>query len=89
MGKVALKLDGKPLELTPPTPALDRLLAFLNSAPSDEVFTEQILAEKVKVSARHIAARNERFSAFTLLVNGKRYWGNPKAIKALREQVGQ
>jgi hypothetical protein len=87
MGKVALKLNGKPLDLNPPTPAADRLLTFLISAPVDEVFTEQMLAEKAKASARHLSTKSERFSSFTLLVNGKRYWGSAKAIAELRRQT--
>ncbi len=90
MGKVALKLNGKPLDLNPPLPTSERISAFLSKAPADELFRSYDIAECLKI--HQSAFLNERayreLTGFTYKVGPKRYWGHPKAIAELRRLVG-
>lgn len=86
---MALKLNGKPLDLSPKSPATDALRAWLDKAPQDEVFTGDVLSEKVKICRTSSLGRAKDLlgDKYTLVIRGTRYWGHPKAIQALRKQV--
>ncbi len=88
MGKVALKLNGqKPLDLNPKSPRIAGFKAFLDGAPIDDVFTQEWLVKNGKLSGSYFGQAKDTLPDHTFLVGRLRYWGNPKAIKALREQT--
>lgn len=82
---VVLKLNGKPFSLLRPSVKALQIKAELDALPSDEIFT------KDQLKTQHIAdyVNVKELAGYSLKVGARRYWGNPKAIAALSEQVGQ
>lgn len=91
MATKPLKLNGKLLNLHPPSIIVSRIAEFLDKSPHDELFTTEELAKRVAIGSQRPTqnAKNPALAAYSLLTGRNRYWGNPKAIAALREQVGQ
>lgn len=87
MGKIALKLNGKPLDLSPKSPAADKLKAYLDKAPADEVFTQEKVAKDAGIYVGALPVAKDKLDGYSHMIGRYRYWGNPKAIKALREQT--
>lgn len=97
MGKIALKLNGKPLDLNPVIPAsILKIRGFLEKAPADELFENRDFAAKMNVAVstlgRAATAYAEHVNGFTHSVRlygqpQRRFWGNPKAIAELRRQT--
>jgi hypothetical protein len=90
MGKVALKLNGKPLDLHPLTPTAQRVLDFLRKSPADEVFTSKELERRIGCAAGYVKGSMTSIPAlqpFTLKVRNERYWGSSAAIAELRRQT--
>jgi hypothetical protein len=87
MGKVALKLNGKPLDLTPKSSRVDALKAFLDAAPIDEIFDSATLSKIARVSSSAMHDAKERLAIYSLLLGRNRYWGHPKAIAELKRQT--
>jgi len=86
---MALKLNGKPLDLNPLTPSAQKVKAFLDKAPADELFTTAELAQKAR--AGRVEDQTQIFTrslpAYWERVSNRVLWGNPKAIAELRKQV--
>jgi hypothetical protein len=90
---VRLKLNGKPFDLRPLTPTLEKMRGLLDSSPADELFDTLQLSKLVGKSVKSLRSDNATFvdplPEYTARVGTKRYWGNPKAIAELRRQTGQ
>lgn len=88
---MVLKLNGKPLELSPLSPTAQRILDFLKRAPADEVFYSEQVAEKLDIRRDYLKesglGAKVIFHEFTIMFRNKRIWGNPKAIAELKKQV--
>lgn len=57
---MALKLNGKPLSAAVKRPSLDRLIAFLESLPDDELLTTDEVIHKHKICGRDLLLRSAR-----------------------------
>lgn len=86
-----LKLNGKPLDLNPPSPIVSKVIAFLDKSGDDELFTLDQIAEKTSVSLPGLSfrARGPEFVNYREKVARSYYYGNPAAITELRKQVNQ
>jgi hypothetical protein len=86
---VKIKLDGKPFTLRQDPPAIKALVTHLDKAPADEVFTPAGLAQRSGMHIRTINgySTNPLLASYTTKNGALRYFGNPKAIVALREQI--
>lgn len=83
-----LKLDGQPF--TPKLAPRIVIQKFLSESPADEVFTSRNLAEKTGLMQQQVKDSVQAiWPDFHCIVARTRYWGNPKAIKELRRQVGE
>ena len=82
---IRLKLDGKPLDLNPPTPTETRIMGFLNKQPADDLFTPRELSSRAGVSYDHIRhiGGSIRLETYSTTYRGLRIWGNPQAISVL------
>lgn len=96
MSKVTLKLNGKPLELNPPSRSMLDLKATLDKSKPDEIFTSRELAPRIGLKAKTLADRATEYlhsiPGYSITVrNGAghniRYWGHPKAIAELKRQT--
>jgi hypothetical protein len=85
---VTLKLNGKSFCLKPTLPSISYILRFLDKQPADELFTSDELSKRAGVSTNTIKSIGNRdeFGAYSLRCGRLRYWGQPKAILALRAQ---
>jgi hypothetical protein len=88
---VILKLNGKPLTLNPEAPIIGSIRQYLDKAPADELFTVGELARKIGSGENYVSDQSTKpqLAAYTMKTGKMRYWGNPKAIEALRQQVAQ
>jgi hypothetical protein len=88
-----LKLNGKPLALNGPPPLVVAVRSFLDKQSSDDLFTPLELSKKAGFAPDSIReARyydHEHIRGYSLKVGHNRYWGNPKAIKALSAEVSR
>lgn len=97
MGKVALKLNGKPLDLTPPLPdSAQKLIAFLSEAPADELYDHRKIRELMKIGlstlSRILSTYPATLDPYTHSLRGtkgnlERYWGSKAAIAELKRQM--
>ena len=82
-----LKLNGKEVFTLHRTPApVLKLIAFLDKQPTDEIYTTDEIVKRVTVSARDYRTSPE-LEKYVYKIGQQNYWGNPRAIAALREQV--
>jgi hypothetical protein len=86
---VKLKLNGKPLCLKVTVPSVAAIMNFLNKQAPDELFTSDVLAKGANVSQNTIKSMGhaEELNGYSIRSGKLRYWGNPKAIAALKEQL--
>jgi hypothetical protein len=86
---VVLKLNGKPLQLHPPTPTEVKIKGFLDKAPTDELYSSTELAKKAGVARSMVCdtGNRDQFKGYSARLGQIRYWGNPKAIIELLKQV--
>lgn len=85
-----LKLDGKPFELNPLSNLRARALEFLKKAPSDEIYSSSEMNNQLGVGqtyVQHYLCNDPKFADYTCRIRSKRYFGNSKAILALRKQI--
>lgn len=96
MGKVALKLNGKPLELHPPPRPMTDLKAILDKSKPDEIFTGEELAPRIGIKAKTLRERAPEYlrsiPGYSITIRNDaghtvRYWGHPKAIAELKRQT--
>lgn len=66
---------------------IDIAISILESLPKDEVLTQVELAERAGCSRNTLNDYIRKYSKNSLLLNRKRYWGRPEAIKQLRKQT--
>lgn len=89
----SLKLNGKPLQLRPASPTVQKLKAFLDKSPADELLTNSELGVRIHTHRSTIKTSsvfgNSLLRGYSAKVGPIRYWGNPKAIAELRKQVAQ
>jgi hypothetical protein len=86
---VSLKLNGKSFCLKPTIPSVSAILRFLDKQPADELFTSDELSKRCSISVsviKSIGGKDE-LAAYSLRSGKFRYWGNPKAILALKAQL--
>lgn len=81
-----MRINGKPLELNGPSPAVKKVRDFLLKQGADEVFGTAEIQKHCNVSER-ITAKTRYFEGLTFRYRGKNYWGSPTAIKNLRKLV--
>ena len=84
---VTLKLNGKPFTTARQTASLDKLLKYLNSLPDDEIRDSSGLYD---AGFNHHVSEQfrqhpKKVEGYSLKVDGKLFYGNPKAIQALRD----
>lgn len=91
MPAIKLKLNGKGFDLKNAGGVMMRLQAFLDAAPTDELFDSMELAQRVETDRNNLTsgsiARNPKLSAYSARIGSARYWGNPKAIAELKRQT--
>ena len=90
MKKTTLTLDGKPLNLKPVSPSLEKVRAFLESLKDDELVTTPVLSERTGVGLTYVRdmVPLAPFKGCRHKVSRSLYWGNPRAIAALRKEIG-
>lgn len=81
-----LKLNGKPLDLNPPLPRIEKIAKFLAACPADEVFDAPTLAAKMNTSVNSIrdASGYELLKDMSEMMGRFRVYGCKKAIAELR-----
>lgn len=79
--KTVLKLNGKPFRVN----GEGVIRRFLDKSPHDELFTSAELQSRT--GSVHVKDRASKLPPYTFKVGVIRYWGNPKAIAALKAQV--
>lgn len=84
-----LKLNGKPFDLRPLAPSIQKLLAYLDKSPQDEIFTAPELCTRAGVASDYLSQsdRLKAFDGYTATVGRQRYMGHPKAIQELQKQL--
>ena len=88
-----LKLGGKAFDPKPKSPTAAKLLAFLASAPADEIYTLSLLADTTGIPFASI--RSQRYLSegeleiYSHRIGRARYFGSEKAIARLRKEVAQ
>lgn len=89
-----LKLNGKALELGGPKPVLQKIAAWLDSKPADELFSTEELASVIGIgrcSIQHFY-KESRFAEYCHFAPGapaKWYLGNPRAIVSLKQLLAE
>jgi hypothetical protein len=88
---IALKLNGKPLDLNPPRRALEKLAAFLEKLPNDELLTigELVTRSNVGQSSIRDFRQDPKFSSYIHRASTLLYFGNPRAIVALKQFLAE
>ena len=73
------------------TPVVLALKKFLDSAPVDSVYATHELVVTVGIGSNSVlkAARMPEFSAYRYRFGKVAYWGNPRAIAALRKAMAK
>lgn len=84
---MVLKLNGKPLDLSPKSPGVEAVRLFLDKLPQDEVLTTDVLVKRAKTSSSTCTKAKQNMAGYSLVVGRNCYWGHPKAIQALKKQV--
>ncbi len=87
MGKVALKLNGKPLDLNPCQPALASVIQFLDKSAPDELFNTAELMSRARTARTTLSKGADALTSYRFQIANKMYWGNPKAIAELKRQT--
>lgn len=82
-----LKLNGKPFSLVQESARAVAIRKVLDKAPTDEIFTADEL--EAKHGLRDVRDSYRFVPGYSHKVGVRRFWGNPKAIKTLIEQVSQ
>jgi hypothetical protein len=90
--KTMLKLNGKPLDLNAPTPALLKIKDFLDRSAKDDVFTLAHMKAAAGVgecTLRDFSA-DQRFAPYSMSYGRHRqlHFGHPSAIAELKRMVG-
>lgn len=68
----------------------DRIIAFLDSAPSDEVFTTRELMSRVGFVINNTDRLRRRMESYVFVSGRKQLlWGGELAIKNLKRHLGQ
>ena len=74
-------------------PISDRIIAFLDAQPSDEVFSTAELSEKTGLPLdsgsvkKHMARALKTYQMVGLLGPAIRVWGNPRALANLKKHL--
>jgi len=68
-------------------PVIATVREWLDKQPDDEVFTPHTVAAEAKVCRQSLGNIRAELADYTLLHGEKRYWGNPRAIEALKRAV--
>ena len=86
---VTIKFKGKPFSLNSSPPCVGKITETLDECPVDEVLDVHDLAKKSGISTHTIKDLGPRadLAEYSLKIGCKRYWGNPKAVSALRNQL--
>jgi hypothetical protein len=86
---VSLKLNGKSFSLKPDLPSVSAIVRFLDKQPADELFTSDELSKRAGVSTNTIksSGNKDELASYSLRCGRSRYWGQPKAIQALKAQL--
>jgi hypothetical protein len=82
-----LKLNGKVLDLNPPSPSVVKLQGFLDAAAPDELFTCDELAKRAGVAVATIRSHAKIADAYRHKAGAAMYYGHPKAVAELRRQM--
>jgi hypothetical protein len=84
-----LKLNGKPIDLNPPSPSILKVMAVLEKLGPDDLYDREHMMQMSKLgSSAFKSSMVEACKGHSLLVGKTRYWGSKQAIASLRKQVG-
>lgn len=84
-----LKLNGRIFSLHPPSPTQTKVQQFLDKSPADELYSSSGLAKVMSLGIRSVGylGNEDALKPYTHKQGAVRFWGNPKAIIALRQQI--
>jgi hypothetical protein len=87
-----LTRNGKPLDLSTPTPAQDRLLKFLASLPDGETMKKEDVIAKLGIGRCILldaASRSPKLSPYRYLVSTRAgyLFGNARTVREIERQV--
>jgi len=87
----ALKLNGKPLDLNTPRPAITKIVEFLDKLPDDELKTCREVERLTTLGSDSVwkFAHLSGLSHYTHREGKNLYYGNPRAIVALKQFLAE